>query len=74
MDLMLKTLIEARMNNLRNQEMNTYKNEYMRIAEALNNKAMLGLNVPHLLERRKHLHKLGVKALPLRSTDSDSDE
>ena len=51
--------------------MTNYKNEYMRITEALNNKAMPGLNVEELMKRRRDLHKLGVKALPLRAHDSD---
>ena len=58
-----QTLVDARAENIKRQQMMNYQSEYDRIISALNQSAIPGLNRDMLRERRNELRKLGVKAV-----------
>ena len=60
-----QTLVDARAENIKRQQMLNYQGEYDRIMFALNHSAIAGLDRDMLDDRRKELQKLGVKAVRL---------
>ena len=58
-----QTLVDARAENIKRQQMMNYQSEYDRIIAALNQSAIPGVTRNMLKERRNELRKLGVKAV-----------
>ena len=58
-----QTLVDARVNNIKRQQMLNYQSEYDRIIGALSSSAIPGLDKDMLRKRREELRKLGVKAV-----------
>ena len=58
-----QTLVDARAENIKRQQMMNYQSEYDRIIAALNQSAISGVTRNMLKERRNELRKLGVKAV-----------
>ena len=58
-----QTLVDARAENIKRQQMMNYQSEYDRILSALNHSAAPGLDRAMLKRRRNELQKLGVNAV-----------
>ena len=58
-----QTLVDARAENIKRQNMLNYQSEYDRIISALNHSAFRGLDRDMLKRRRNELQKLGVNAV-----------
>ena len=64
-----QTLVDARANNIKRQQMLNYQGEYDRIIGALQSSAIPGLDKDMLRRRRDELRKLGVVAVRPRMPD-----
>ena len=64
-----QTLVDARINNIKRQQMLNYQSEYDRIIGALNSSAIPGVDKDMLRRRRDELRKLGVVAVRPRIPD-----
>ena len=64
-----QTLVDARINNIKRQQMLNYQSEYDRIIGALNSSASPGVDKDMLRRRRDELRKLPIKALRPRMPD-----
>ena len=58
-----QTLVDARAENIKRQNMLNYQSEYDRIISALNHSAYRGLDRDMLKRRRNELQRLGVNAV-----------
>ena len=57
-----QTLVDARAENIKRQQMMNYQSEYDRIISALRQSAIPGFTKEMLRERRRELRELGAKA------------
>ena len=57
-----QTLVDARAENIKRQQMINYQSEYDRITSALRQSAIPGFTKEMLRERRRELRELGAKA------------
>ena len=64
-----QTLVDARANNIKRQEMLNYTSEYDRIIGALNSPAIPGLDKDMLRRRRDELRQITRKAVRPRNFD-----